>query len=259
MFGFSFAVPCLKDLITAPRRGNQNPYSRVFTLPIKSYLASGDGYRQATIPLLRLSLPKTKDIVLPLYRRANSHPRIIPKHQTGRIPSKHPESPSPPYGPPSSRPIHPTMSTNYSIYAIPAFWLLALLPHNYAIYTITAANNGQWDNSNPRSSTWDKKLQAAVPAACFRRYERAEAAHKNGMENLALFATAVVLGNMAALEAGTLNTVAGAVLALRALYTIVYVTVGDSRKSYARTGIWAASVGCCFYLIVKAGNVLAVR
>ncbi|MCJ1290238.1 hypothetical protein MMC34_001774 [Xylographa carneopallida] len=151
------------------------------------------------------------------------------------------------------------MTTNYSIYAIPAFWLLSLLPHNYAIYTITAANNGNWDNSNPRSSNWDKKLQSTVPAECFKRYERAEAAHKNGMENLALFATAIVLGNMAALESETLNTMAGAVLALRSLYNVVYVTVGDPRKSFARTGIWAASVGCCFYLIVRAGNFLAVR
>ncbi|MCJ1379354.1 hypothetical protein MMC17_002455 [Xylographa soralifera] len=151
------------------------------------------------------------------------------------------------------------MPTNFSIYAIPAFWLLALLPHNYAIYTIKSANNGKWDNSNPRSSNWDKNIQSTVPAECFRRYERATAAHKNGMENLALFATAIVLGNMAGLEAATLNTMAGAVLALRAVYNVVYVTVGDTRKSFARTGVWAASVGCCFYLIIKAGNVLAIR
>ncbi|MCJ1281201.1 hypothetical protein MMC26_000519 [Xylographa opegraphella] len=151
------------------------------------------------------------------------------------------------------------MPTNYSIYAIPAFWLLSLLPHNYAVYTITAANNGKWDNANPRSSAWDKQLQATVPAACYERYERAEAAHKNGMENLALFATAIVLGNMAALDVGKLNSVAAEVLALRALYNVVYVTVGDARMSFARTAIWAVSVGCCFYLIVQAGHVLAVR
>ncbi|MCJ1472534.1 hypothetical protein MMC13_001183 [Lambiella insularis] len=149
------------------------------------------------------------------------------------------------------------MAANYSIYAIPAFWLLSLLPHNYAIHTITSANNGKWDNANPRSSNWGATIRAQVPAASVARYERAEAAHKNGMENLPLFCTAVVLGNMAGLEARTLNAVSGLVLGLRVVYNVWYVANSDVRKSYIRTGIWLASVLSYFYLIVKAGNVLS--
>jgi hypothetical protein len=39
--------------------------------------------------------------------------------------------------------------TNLSMFAIPAYWL-CMLPHNYAI--IRKADNGRWDNSNPRST-----------------------------------------------------------------------------------------------------------
>lgn len=134
-----------------------------------------------------------------------------------------------------------------------------MIPHNYAISIITSANNGNWDNSNPRSSNWDAAIKAKVPAEVFGRYERAGAAHSNGMENLPLFCTAVVLGNMAGLEARTLNAVAGLVLGLRAVYTWWYVVNSDMKKSYIRTPIWAASVLSCFYLIVKAGNVLSTH
>src|SRR5437762_10852184 len=96
-------------------------------------------------------------------------------------------------------------TTNYSIYMIPAYYLLAQLPHSLAISTIRSANNGRWDNTNPRSTQWIDTLAKSVPAAVFAKYERCEAAHKNLMENMALFTTAVVLGNIAGLPAGMLN------------------------------------------------------
>jgi len=150
-------------------------------------------------------------------------------------------------------------STNYSLYAIPAYFALAQLPHAYAVGTIKAANNGRWDNSNPRSSTYNDKVQKSVPAAVFGRYERSVAAHKNGMENLAFFTAAVVLGNMAQLPASTLNTVAGAYLALRAVYNIVYIQTTSNKYSYVRTGIWFCSIGLCMYQLIRAANVFASR
>jgi len=146
--------------------------------------------------------------------------------------------------------------SNYSVYSIPVYYVLSILPHSYAISLITAANNGKWDNSSPRSSSYASTIQKSVPAACFAKYERAESAHKNGMENLAVFATAVVLGNLAKLPSEKLNAVTGLFLALRVAYTVAYVQISDHKKSFVRTGLWASGVACCMYLIVSAGNVL---
>ena len=41
-----------------------------------------------------------------------------------------------------------------------------------------------------------------TPAALFARYERAEAAHRNGMENAPFFIGAMLAGNWAGLSAG---------------------------------------------------------
>lgn len=150
-------------------------------------------------------------------------------------------------------------STNYSIYAIPAYFVLAILPHNYAVNLIKGANNGHWDNTNARSPAWHERIQKSTPAAIFSRYERAEAAHKNAMENLAIFSTTIILGNLAELPTSTLNTVAGLYLALRAIYTLAYINTVSLKYSFVRTGIWTSSIVLCFYQIIRAGNVFASR
>lgn len=150
-------------------------------------------------------------------------------------------------------------SPNYSLYAVPAYIVLAMFPHAYAISTIKSANNGRWDNSNPRSPAYNEKIQKSVPAAIFSKFERAEAAHKNGMENLAIFCTTIILGNMAQLPTSTLNTVAAAYLALRFIYNIVYIHVTTPKYSYLRTAIYFASTSLCLYQIVRAANVFSSR
>lgn len=63
-------------------------------------------------------------------------------------------------------------------------------------------NNKRWNNVNPHGAETVAAYKAAVPAEVFARYERGEAAHKNMMENAALYVGAVVIGNMAGLSAG---------------------------------------------------------
>lgn len=60
------------------------------------------------------------------------------------------------------------------------------------------------------------------------KYLRAQAAHHNGMENLALYAVAMVLGNLSGLPVGQLNTLGVSYLASRALYNVVYIQISDS-------------------------------
>lgn len=134
-----------------------------------------------------------------------------------------------------------------------------MLPHKYAVDLIRAANNGRWDNTNPRSPAWNERIQKSTPAAIFGRYERAEAAHKNAMENMALFSTTIILGNMAELPASTLNTVAALFLALRAIYTLLYINTVTIKYSRVRTGVWGSSIVLCFYQILRAGYVFASR
>lgn len=60
------------------------------------------------------------------------------------------------------------------------------------------------------------------------KYLRAQAAHHNGMENLALYAVAMVLGNLSGLPATQLNTLGVGYLVSRALYNIFYINSTDS-------------------------------
>jgi hypothetical protein len=64
-------------------------------------------------------------------------------------------------------------------------------------------NNNNWDNCNPRSTTTTASYQKSVPAECYAKFERAEAAHKNSMENAPFFVGAVLAGNMVGLSACT--------------------------------------------------------
>lgn len=81
---------------------------------------------------------------------------------------------------------------NYTLLAVPAMWLTALAPHSWAVEFIKKHNNGRFDNSNSKGQAFSAKLQANVPADVLARYERAEAAHRNGLENLPLFAVGVL-------------------------------------------------------------------
>jgi uncharacterized MAPEG superfamily protein len=60
---------------------------------------------------------------------------------------------------------------------------------------VKSANNNQFDNVNPRGAK--ASIQKSVPAEIFKTFERAEAAHKNSLENAPLFIGAVLAGNLA--------------------------------------------------------------
>jgi len=148
---------------------------------------------------------------------------------------------------------------NLSIIAIPAYFLLSLLPHGYALSVAAQGKPTKWDNRNPQSSDLKAKLKERLPADAFAQYERAEACHANGMENLPLFATAVILGNMAGLRKeglGGMTEFATTFLAVRVAYTVVYLTNKTQGPTLLRTGLWALGTGLCFRIILKAAKAL---
>ncbi|KAF1958558.1 hypothetical protein CC80DRAFT_591513 [Byssothecium circinans] len=147
--------------------------------------------------------------------------------------------------------------SNYSLHAIPVFWLLIQLPHAYAVTLIKKSNNGKWDNVNARGTGTVASYQKVASAEVFARFERAKAAHKNGLESAPFFIGAMIAGNLAGLPADTMNFAAGGFLALRILYTFVYINTTRQRYSYFRSFTWW--VGSLLWLRIywKAGNKLS--
>ncbi|ORY13688.1 hypothetical protein BCR34DRAFT_480590 [Clohesyomyces aquaticus] len=148
---------------------------------------------------------------------------------------------------------------NTSILAIPAYHVLSFLPHAYAAWVATKGNLVKWDNRNPRSTELHATLKEKLDAETYARYERAEACHANGMENLPLFATTVILGNLAGLKKDGLHGMTGFVsiyLGLRLAYTGVYLSTDTQGPTYIRSGIWIASVVLCFRVIADAAKKL---
>ncbi|KAF2132410.1 hypothetical protein P153DRAFT_355018 [Dothidotthia symphoricarpi CBS 119687] len=151
------------------------------------------------------------------------------------------------------------MASNYSFYSIPVYWFLALAPHGYSVSIITKANNNVWNNANSRSPGWVASLQKTVPAETLATFERAEAAHKNALENAPLFIGAVLAGNMAGLSASTMNLSLGAYLGLRVLYTVLYVNTTRNKTASLRSLVWAVQTLILFGVYITAGNKMMAK
>ncbi|KAF1994063.1 hypothetical protein P154DRAFT_527304 [Amniculicola lignicola CBS 123094] len=103
------------------------------------------------------------------------------------------------------------------------------------------------------------KLRERIDVDTYALYERAEACHANGMENLPVFATAVILGNMAGLKKeglGGMTGFASLFLGLRVLYTVAYLTTTTRAPTLLRSGLWFTGTILCFRTIVKAAKSL---
>jgi uncharacterized MAPEG superfamily protein len=64
------------------------------------------------------------------------------------------------------------------------------------------ANNGRYNNANPRGADTLAMYKKTVPSDVMGCFERAKAAHANMMENAPFFIGAVLAGNMVGLSAG---------------------------------------------------------
>ncbi|KAL8725058.1 MAG: hypothetical protein Q9166_007589 [cf. Caloplaca sp. 2 TL-2023] len=131
------------------------------------------------------------------------------------------------------------------------------IPHAYSVLIFSGGSLKYWDNANPKSTAVREKFQKRIPAATYARWERARAAHNNGIENFPLLITAVILGNMAKLDAGTMNWAFGLFVLLRAIYILAYVEITDRKLSFFRTFVFNVSIFQCLWVIIKAATVLA--
>jgi uncharacterized MAPEG superfamily protein len=76
------------------------------------------------------------------------------------------------------------------------------------------------------------------------------------MENIPIFATAVILGNMAKLPREGMNTFVGAYLLARAAHMWVYLATDHVGLSYIRGPLYTVGMGLCVNIIIKAARVL---
>ena len=141
------------------------------------------------------------------------------------------------------------MTANASIFALPVYWLLAMAPHFAALNVLGPAYN----NANPRSIEAQDEALKTLGETKFGLYERLEGTHKNAFENMPLFFAAVIVGNLAKLDAAQLNGIVWGYIASRLLYTILYASTSQGRASYARTLVFLSGVAMNHYLLIRSG------
>ncbi|KAJ3279957.1 hypothetical protein HK104_001032 [Borealophlyctis nickersoniae] len=141
--------------------------------------------------------------------------------------------------------------TNYSMFAIPASYLVAFIPH-VVKGVIISSNVGKYNNVNPRTQL--DAYKEKMTKAAHQKALRAAAAHQNGLEAFPLFAAAVIAGNVAGLPTATLNAYSGAFLAARFLYNLIYINNTSPAVAGLRTLVWASGVGACVSLLVQAAK-----
>ncbi|KAK4986987.1 hypothetical protein LTR66_004824 [Elasticomyces elasticus] len=145
---------------------------------------------------------------------------------------------------------------NFSLYTIPAAWVVALAPHVYAAQIFEARSSKAFDATAPRSFTTKVQQDPALDAATKGRIIRAEGAQQNGFENLGLFAAAVAAGNAAGLDHWWLNALSGAYVMSRIAYTLIYVNNESKGLAQVRSVVFLSGVGVVWTLFIMAGNKL---
>ena len=80
---------------------------------------------------------------------------------------------------------------NYPLLSIPVYYIFSLIPHMYAGSILSAAGY-KVNNANPKASLSPDAVKGKVPEVVFQKYQRAENAQSNNIEQLPLYAVAVL-------------------------------------------------------------------
>lgn len=151
------------------------------------------------------------------------------------------------------------MSHNYSLYAIPAYYTLAMVPHIYSV-VLVGMNKQHWDNASPRSKKFDESLKKGIPPQAYVVFERCRAAHNNMLsENMAFVVGAVLAGNMAGLDGGFMNKMCGWYLVTRVAYLLCYINIGRQKYALLRTATFNAGILILFWIYIKAAGEMSVK
>ncbi|WWC61922.1 uncharacterized protein I303_104508 [Kwoniella dejecticola CBS 10117] len=147
----------------------------------------------------------------------------------------------------------PGLSYNYSLYAIPVGWIIAMAPLWWAAPIANKAAKGSYDNANPKDS-WANIDSKPIPLELKGRVKRAIAAENNTHTNLPLFAAALVAANAAHVDASSLHFYAGLWVISRIAYTFAYILIEDRKKSAIRSALFGVGVLAVFGLVFSAAK-----
>jgi uncharacterized MAPEG superfamily protein len=134
------------------------------------------------------------------------------------------------------------LPANFDILSIPGFFLMAFLPHSYAVHVASGGNPLAWDNRNPRSAELKSNLKSRLAPENWALYQRAEAASANAYENFPFYAAAIIVGRIAGLSQDTSNKFAVGFLAARALHSLSFILTSNQKYTIIRTLAYFASI-----------------
>ncbi|WWC89053.1 uncharacterized protein L201_003971 [Kwoniella dendrophila CBS 6074] len=145
----------------------------------------------------------------------------------------------------------PGLKFNYSLFSVPAGWVVAMSPLWWAIGTANSASPGTYNNANPGDS-WNNLESAPISSQLRKRIKRAVAANNNTHVNLPLFAAGLVAANASHVDSFSLHLYSTTFLLSRIAYNLAYVLIEDDAKSYIRTLLYFGGLGSTLALYVKA-------
>lgn len=143
---------------------------------------------------------------------------------------------------------------NLSFYTIPVGWLTAIVPHLYAVSVYESSSKKKFDTTKPRSFMAKLDDDQTIDQATKNTVIRGEGAQQNGIENLGLFAAAVVAGNVARLDNSYLNALSGGYIATRIVYNLLYLNSHNSTMANMRTAAYLSGIGLILTMFISAGN-----
>ncbi|KAK4617829.1 hypothetical protein CLAFUW4_12022 [Fulvia fulva] len=155
-----------------------------------------------------------------------------------------------------------TVSFSIPILSIPLYYLLAILPHGYAISKASQGDLKKHDNRNPRGSTQLENIKKRLTPKEFAAFERGESCHRNHLENMPLYVATLFAGMLAENrvgegELGLINFVVGWMV-IRTLYTVNYLATEQSQGwTQVRSLLYFLGTGWSFLILGRAAFALA--
>ncbi|WVQ99661.1 hypothetical protein IAU59_006800 [Kwoniella sp. CBS 9459] len=141
---------------------------------------------------------------------------------------------------------------NYSLWSIPAVWVVGQVPLWWAIYAANTTSKGAYNNANPKDS-WERlKTNKDIPPQLRGQITRAIAADNNTHTNLPLFAAALGTAHAARVDTSSLHFYALMFLGSRIAYSFAYVLIEKRKYSPLRSFLYSVGVYATMALFVKA-------
>ncbi|KAG8972413.1 hypothetical protein FRC05_010124 [Tulasnella sp. 425] len=149
-----------------------------------------------------------------------------------------------------------------SLYAVIGLFFTVQWPHVQKLVSAKNAlkvHRGEL-NCEPRMII-DRCQTKEIPQPGLERLRRMQSAHLNGTESFPFWLGTIIAANAFGVDAKTTNVVSAYLFVARCAYNYFYIyNDGRSRgMAGARSMTWMSTNIACFYLLVKAANMLMAK